>query len=177
MEQRAKGDLERGSHPSHGIVRGQSVQASKLVRSRELRKESTSEERLLWAALRANRLAGLHFRRQQVISGFIVDFYCDALSLAVELDGNSHRGREDYDHERDAALQRRGVRVLRFFNRQVRAHLPDVLAAIVEIAEEVTPAGGSARSLRKSLPSQGSLPLKRSGMGDLERGSPSETRP
>jgi very-short-patch-repair endonuclease len=55
-------------------------------------------------------LGGLHFRRQQVIAGFIADFYWHAAKLAVEVDGNSHEGRSDYDEERDTLLNAYNVR-------------------------------------------------------------------
>ena len=60
-----------------GIVKRQQVEAVKLERAREFRREMTGEEDALWQRLRTNRLNGLHFRRQQVIGTFIVDFYCD----------------------------------------------------------------------------------------------------
>ena len=61
-----------------GIIPGQKVTKEKLQRTRELRREITSAEKLLWQELRANKL-GVHFRRQQVIQEFIVDFYCRPL--------------------------------------------------------------------------------------------------
>ena len=58
------------------IVTGQKVSREKLRRAQELRQKMTPAERRLWNQLRANRLGGWHFRRQQIIDGFIVDFYC-----------------------------------------------------------------------------------------------------
>ena len=72
------------------IIRGQNVRADKLSIAKRLRREMTPAERALWRALRRNALDGLHFRRQQVIEGFIVDFYCDAVKLAIEIDGKPH---------------------------------------------------------------------------------------
>jgi len=91
-----------------GIIQGQRVSASKAALPREMRREMTPEERILWNHLRQNRCAGLHFRRQQVISGFIVDFYCDGARLAVELDGAFHD--IDYDAERDRETSPHGRR-------------------------------------------------------------------
>lgn len=79
----------------------------------------TEAERRLWSALRANKLGGLHFRRQQVIDGFIVDFYCHSAELVVEVDGPIHEQQEDYDTERDAILAARGLQVIRVSNEQV----------------------------------------------------------
>lgn len=62
--------------PTRNIVIGQKVDQAKVERAKELRKNLTPEERILWQRLRANRLDGWHFRRQQIIDGFIVDFYC-----------------------------------------------------------------------------------------------------
>ena len=62
----------------HGIVAGRPVKRVKQERARALRMNMTAEEALLWERLRARRLDGLHWRRQQVIAGFIVDFYCHA---------------------------------------------------------------------------------------------------
>ncbi len=96
------------------IVIGQKVDPKKAARARELRHNMTDAERLLWQHLRANQLGGWHFRRQQVIAGYIVDFYCHAAGLAVELDGAVHESRADYDAERDQILTQHGLRVLRF---------------------------------------------------------------
>jgi very-short-patch-repair endonuclease len=94
-------------------VRGQKIDSAKAERAKQLRRESTLEERLLWDALRRTAIKGRHFRRQQLIAGFVVDFYCHSAALAVEIDGSSHRGREKYDAERDRILNEHGIRVLR----------------------------------------------------------------
>ncbi|MGQ9879348.1 MAG: endonuclease domain-containing protein [Armatimonadota bacterium] len=69
----------------------------------------TPAERRLWEYLRANWLNGYHFQRQQVIGGFVVDFYCHALRLAVEVDGEVHEA--SYDADRDRLLAEYGVNV------------------------------------------------------------------
>jgi very-short-patch-repair endonuclease len=74
---------------------------------------------------------GLHFRRQQVIEGFIVDFYCDAARLVIELDGRVHEEQWKYDDSRDRAISSVGVRVLRISNDA----LHDVEAVIEHIKE------------------------------------------
>lgn len=61
------------------IVIGQKINPEKAVRAKELRRNMTEAEKILWERLRANRLSGWHFRRQQVIRGFIVDLYCHAV--------------------------------------------------------------------------------------------------
>ena len=103
---------------THGskITRVQSVEADKLSFAKRLRHEMTAAERILWKALRRNAVDGFHFRRQQVIGGHIVDFYCDAAKLAIELDGGVHEDQWKYDEARDGKISRAGVRVLRISN-------------------------------------------------------------
>src|SRR5271166_3899325 len=95
------------------ITRGQYVAAEKLELARRFRKSPTSDEEALWQALRHDGLAGLHFRRQQVIDGFIADFYCATARLAVELDGPVHGGQSEEDARRDRIFASRGIRTLR----------------------------------------------------------------
>ena len=76
----------------------------------------TSTERNLWKALRRNAVDAFHFRRQQVIEGYVVDFYCDAAKLAIELDGGVHEEQWQHDETRDKAISNCGVRVLRISN-------------------------------------------------------------
>ncbi len=102
----------------------------KRQRARQLRHEMTAAEKVLWQRLRSGRLNGLHFRRQQVIDGFIVDFYCFAAGLIVEVDGAVHSNQTDYDAERDAILSARNLRILRFANERVEQDMPGVLREI-----------------------------------------------
>jgi len=97
-----------------------------------MRRNMTPAEQKLWQRLRASRLEGFHFRRQQVIDGYIVDFYCHATSLVVEVDGSVHLQQEKYDRERDEYLAGRGLRVLRFFNSDVDKDIDAVLTVILE---------------------------------------------
>ncbi len=90
----------------------------------------TAEEGILWQHVRGNQLQGFHFRRQQVIDGFIVDFYCHAAGLVVEVDGGIHEQQAGYDAERDRVLAGRGLRILRIQNEEVRNDLAMVLRRI-----------------------------------------------
>jgi very-short-patch-repair endonuclease len=130
--------LEGGLDGGVSILR-QRVDAAKRERAKELRRRMTPAERVLWEQLRTNRLADAHFRRQQHLDGFIVDFYCHAARLAVELDGGVHRARGAYDAERDRVIGGRGVLVLRFTNDQVRNDLAGVLAAIAQALAQRLP--------------------------------------
>lgn len=111
------------------IVWGQQA-PEKQARARQFRQEMTPAERLLWQSLRGKRLAGLHFRRQQVIDGFIADFYCHAAKLVIEVDCTVHERQTEYDAERSRILAARGLHLLRFSNTQVERHLEAVLAQI-----------------------------------------------
>jgi very-short-patch-repair endonuclease len=122
--------------PHAGIVQGQPVSPRKLAFAKQLRREMTTEERMLWDRVRRNRLNGIHFRRQQVIAGYIVDFYCDAARFAIELDGGGHA--VDDDAVRDRELSRVGVRVLRIKNRNLREDLELVLERILLEARELS---------------------------------------
>ncbi len=71
---------------AHNIVIGQRVDPAKVSQAKLLRGRMTPAERRLWQAIRNKLLRGLHFRRQQIVSGFIVDFYCHSAALAVEVE-------------------------------------------------------------------------------------------
>lgn len=70
--------------PAKQVVAGQRAQNATVERAKELRRKMSRADPLLWQRLRAHRLAGLHFRRQQVISRFIVDFYCHSAALVID---------------------------------------------------------------------------------------------
>jgi very-short-patch-repair endonuclease len=99
-------------------------------RSHQLRTNPTFPEQLLWSVLRGKQLGGLRFRRQHPIEPYVVDFYCASARLAIELDGESHGGREQYDQQRTRCLEDQGIRVLRFSNDDVLANLDGVLELI-----------------------------------------------
>ncbi|OUJ74982.1 cytosine methyltransferase [Hymenobacter crusticola] len=99
---------------------------------RTLRSNLTPAEALLWKALQRGQLAGRKFRRQHGIGPYIVDFYCSAEKLVIELDGAGHftASGEAQDAERDADLQKLGFQVLRFENKLVLQDINSILAAI-----------------------------------------------
>ena len=118
------------------IVLGQRVKSVKVERARDLRRTMTRAERLLWARLRGSQLDGVRWRRQQIIDGFIVDFYCHAASLIVELDGAVHRDQQEYDAARDEALATRNLLILRFANTAVETNINTVLTQIQTTCQE-----------------------------------------
>jgi very-short-patch-repair endonuclease len=98
--------------------------------AKSLRANLTEPERRLWYRLRANRF-GVKFQRQVVLAPYIADFAARAERLVIELDGDTHGGREAYDAARTRALEQRGYRVLRFTNADVMTNLDGVLRAIL----------------------------------------------
>ncbi len=110
----------------------------KQALAKQMRQEMTPSEKRLWERLRANRLNGLSFRRQQVISGFIADFYCRSARLVIECDGQAHAAQLEYDRERDRIISTYNLRVLRFANDQISNDIQSVLAAIGQAASQTT---------------------------------------
>ena len=103
-----------------------------LSRRRELRRNSTDAERALWSRLRAKRFAGFKFRRQHDCGPYILDFYCPAGHLAVELDGGQHfePSAQAYDERRTEHLRRERIQVLRFSTNLVFTELEAILDVI-----------------------------------------------
>jgi len=117
--------------PIKNIVRGQKVSAKMLERAKKLRRNMTPAEKILWKHLKANRLNGLHFRRQQVVHGYFPDFYCHQHELIVEVDGRIHELQKEYDAEREAYLISLCFRIIRFKNEEITRNLKNVLQKIV----------------------------------------------
>jgi very-short-patch-repair endonuclease len=110
---------------------GESVAST--IRARDFRKNLTRQEARLWLQLRLLRAEGFHFRRQTPFLGFYLDFVCFKNRLIVELDGSQHADdvrQADHDAMRDAVLQSRGFRTLRFWNSEVDANLDGVVLTI-----------------------------------------------
>ena len=107
---------------------------------RHLRTHGTTAEATLWGALKNRQLARRRFRRQHGLGAYVVDFYCPAERLAIELDGAPHFTSEGQarDALRDHALAMAGVRVLRFENRMVFEDPDAVLYAIRAAFREET---------------------------------------
>ena len=124
---------ERSLEKPQNIVIGQQVQDTKLVLARQMRREITRAESILWMRLRRSGL-GVNFRRQQVIEGFIADFYCHSAALVIEADGPGHNF--EYDAERDRIFTERGIRVLRFQNQDIFEKIGFVLSRIRQHIEK-----------------------------------------
>jgi adenine-specific DNA-methyltransferase len=98
--------------------------------TRDLRREMTDAERMLWRHLRQRQVAGRKFRRQHPVGQYIVDFACLEAGLIIEVDGGQHAERRTYDTARTAWLERQGFRVLRFWNSEVLSNLAGVREVI-----------------------------------------------
>jgi very-short-patch-repair endonuclease len=106
-----------------------------LQRARELRQQQTPAEQILWECLRDRQLLNAKFRRQHNVGQFIVDFYCHAACLVIELDGNVHDFRKVEDADRDQWMQANQLTVLRFTNDEILDNLSVVLETIAQILE------------------------------------------
>jgi len=98
--------------------------------ARELRRNSTDAERLLWGHLKAKQFEGLKFRRQEQIGRFIVDFVCYEKGIIVEADGSQHVLEKEKDEERTRWLNSQGFMVLRFWNHEILSNIEGVLEVI-----------------------------------------------
>jgi very-short-patch-repair endonuclease len=123
MDECVEAERERTAN----IVVGQNVEECKIVLAQQMRREMTPFEAKLWERLRRSNL-GVKFRRQQIIAGFIADFYCHPASLVVEIDGPIHDA--GYDSERDRIFASHNIATLRFSNRQVEEQVGVVLYQI-----------------------------------------------
>ena len=109
--------------------------------ARNLRSNMTDAEQLQWSKLRRKQRLGVQFYRQKPVAGFIVDFYCAAANLVIELDGSQHAEPEQHikDKERDQKLKALGLEVLRFNNHQVLTELAAVMDVVFEVVEKKIP--------------------------------------
>ncbi|MDQ7050418.1 MAG: DUF559 domain-containing protein [Enterobacterales bacterium] len=105
-------------------------------RSKELRKNQTKQEELLWYHFRGRRFKGFKFRRQFIIQIYIVDFVCLNKRLIVEIDGSQHQENKGYDTKRDKILKDQGFKILRYWNNEIDFKLVDVLEDILRALEK-----------------------------------------
>jgi len=110
--------------------------ARSMRSARRLRKQLSLPEMLLWRLLRVNRRE-LRFRRQHPIGPFVVDFYCPAAKLVIEVDGAVHDGRQDADSKRDAYMSSLGLKVTRIAAGDVLADPEAVADGIYRLCESV----------------------------------------
>jgi very-short-patch-repair endonuclease len=118
------------------------MQPPKLTRiARVLRKEDTWAEKLMWSWLRERRFSTYKFRRQHPFGPHVLDFFCVEAFVDIELDGSQHGQPEQrrQDEERDAWLEVRGVKVLRFWNSRLRREQDAIRDTIWRTLQERVP--------------------------------------
>ena len=98
--------------------------------AKQLRKNSTVAEVLLWRKLKRKQMLGYDFHRQKPIGNYIVDFFCPRLNLVIEIDGQSHDFKSEADAKRQKDLEKLDLHVLRFSEGNVRKKMNDVLFTI-----------------------------------------------
>lgn len=118
-----------------------------LKRAKQLRRELTLQERLLWSRLRNRQLGNYKFRKQQPLGPFIADFVCQEVKLVVEADGSQHND-SCHDAGRDRWTQQQGYTVLRFWNNEVNENLDGVLEAILNILPRLPSPTATKRTSR-----------------------------
>jgi very-short-patch-repair endonuclease len=132
------------------------------IRARELWKNLTDAERLLWRKLRFWQVEGFKFRRQQPLGRYIVDFVCLEKRLVIEIDGGQHARQANYDTERDAWLRDEGFSVLRFWNDDLLKNIDGVLEVIAKNLQSTpylnpSPQGGRRLRTRRNASSPSRL--------------------
>jgi very-short-patch-repair endonuclease len=106
--------------------------------ARSLRRRPSLPEGLLWRAIKGRKLQGLHFRRQHPIGPYVLDFYCDTVKLAVEIDGQGHDfgNRPQRDERRDAWVAAKDIRTLRISAELVLHDVDDATHTILGFLEQ-----------------------------------------
>ena len=105
-------------------------------RAVDMRRNPTSAEKTMWAALRNEQLDGFKFRRQHHIQQYLVDLSCFKARLVIEIDGPIHDAQATKDAHRQSVIESFGYSVLRFSNEEVLGNLPNVLSRILEALHE-----------------------------------------
>lgn len=121
--------------PTKNILTNQNISPQLKARTKAMRSKMTPAESKIWYHLRNNLLADFHFRRQQIIDGYIVDFYRHSSNLVVEVDGSGYLDQQTYDKRRDEHLLDLGLTVLRFYNSDVMNDIDTVLDVILDTCQ------------------------------------------
>ena len=104
---------------------------------KELRKNQTPQEIILWSKIRNNQ-TGQKWKRQVSIGPYIADFYCSKKLLVVEIDGSQHLNNQDYDKEREEYFLNLEIKTLRFWNNEINTNINGVLN-LIEAELEMQP--------------------------------------
>jgi len=119
--------------------------------ARSLRKEQTSAEEKVWKLLRNRKFRNLKFRRQHVIEGFVIDFFCNEHKLAIEIDGGIHKKKKDYDELRQDIIESEDITLIRITNDEMAQDEESVLKKIKEVLEPSLPSPLPLGEGRKDL--------------------------
>ncbi len=133
-----EGKMKKRNKTGSGVTSLQYVNDTKKQQARSLRKNATHAEEILWEALRNRKVGGLKFRRQQVIDGFVADFYCEAAKLTVEIDGGIHEdpAQQKIDEHREKVFIAKDIYTLRLGNESVLCNLQNALDMIAKTASK-----------------------------------------
>ena len=127
------GEGEESIRPQR-VIRNQKINPKKLELARHFRKNPTESEDAVWQMLRNRQIKNLKWRRQQVIDGFIADFYCAELNVVLEIDGSVHEKEEvkEYDEYRTSVFESKGIRTYRLRNEDCdKQHLSELIEKII----------------------------------------------
>ena len=104
-------------------------------RAKQLRSNMTQAEQMVWECVKGKKILGLRFRPQHPMDLFIADFYCHPLKLVIEIDGGFHKSKDqkDYDIGREAELEKWGIKVVRFTNKEVESDIELIQRKIEQI--------------------------------------------
>ena len=115
-------------------IRNQKINPKKLELARQFRKNPTESEDAVWQMLRNRQIRNLKWRRQQVIDGFIADFYCAELNVVLEIDGSVHDNEDvkEYDAYRTSVFESKGIRTFRLKNEDCdKQHITELIDIII----------------------------------------------
>ncbi len=104
-------------------------------RRRELRKNQTEAEKILWQKIRGRKINNLKFHRQYSAGPYILDFFCPQIRLAIELDGDQHKDPMVYDKERELFLKDKDITTIRFWNDEVLDKIDNMCKIINNLSQ------------------------------------------
>ncbi|MFH1684351.1 MAG: endonuclease domain-containing protein [Candidatus Margulisiibacteriota bacterium] len=114
--------------------------------ARMLRKDQTKSEKKVWELIRKRKFGGFKFRRQHVVEGFVLDFYCHELRLGIEVDGSVHLKQKDYDELRQEIIEAEGISIIRITNKDImESSNKDILAKIEKMINRLPNPSPSGR--------------------------------
>ena len=124
-----------------GLVEGAKMtlifnKKSEKTKRRKLRNNPTYTEKVLWISLRKKQICGVRFLRQYSVNYFVLDFYAPKIKLAIEVDGSSHIGKEEYDKMRQKYIEEFNIKVIRFTDEQVMGNTNNVVDSIELVVKE-----------------------------------------